>query len=246
MRKKEEDNNKFLTNWNEVMNILANENKLNARCITQKCSSTHQAQTKMHYVILNELKHEMVEHEDELKKHDAFMQKKEKELAIAKGELENAKKKVNIAENTLSEAKKFHDSLEAEKAYLEQLIVQGQKIAKKMSRVVLIHESAEMIKKKINNYQLGLIVVNKCDDKGFIKDIVKPDRIVKSEELIEWYLQVPYEFKGKYNEKEEKSILAYCNLVMNVVSKIDDPSRIKLLYCNEDIAKILKMNGIKV
>ena len=246
-RNKQVEHNEFLTTFIEMTDFLENaelQGNLNVRKVIRKLNG-YQETIQMNNGSVEELEHQVIEREDELQKHDVFMKNKEYELAMAKIELENAKKKVNTIGNSLSEAKKFHNNLEVEKNDLQLLIAKQKKLGEKMSRVILLHKSAEEMKKRISNYQLGIIVVNKCDNNGYIKDVVKPDRIVVSEELENFIIHIPYDLE-KYNEKEQESIIAYCKLVANVMAHMDDYSRIKLLYCNEDIARILRMNGIGV
>ena len=245
-RKHEVEHDEFLTKFIEMTDFLdkaACENNLNVRKSIRETSG-HQDTIQMNRESIEELEQQVAENEGELQKHDEFMRKREQELEIAKMELESAKRKVNTLERSLSEAKKFHNNLETEKTDMQLLIEKQKKFGEKLSRIVLLHKSSEKIKRKINNYQLGIIVVNSCDNNGYIKDVVKPDIIVKPKDVIDFSIQVPYNFEEKYNEKEKESIIKYCNLVMNVVSHVDDYSRIKLLYCNEDIAKILEMNGV--
>lgn len=238
MRKRKNDaveHNEFLTKLTEMTDFLNNvaESNLNVRSTMRKLTG-YQEILQMYNENMGMLEKKVTEYDDELQKHDEFMKRKKNELEFAKMELESVKKKVNTIEQSLSEAKRFHNNLEVEKKDIQLLIEKQKKFGGRMSRVVLLHKSSEKIKKQINNYQLGIIVVNSCDNNGYIKDTVKPDRIVKHEELTNFFIQVPYDFEEKYNEKEKESIRAYCNLVANVVSCIDDDSRIKLLYCNED------------
>ncbi|MEI3392541.1 MAG: hypothetical protein V8R39_05640 [Clostridia bacterium] len=245
-RKNEVEHDEFLTKFIEMTNWLdkaACENNLHVRDAIREMNS-YQEEIKMNQEGIEELEQQVAENESELQKHDEFMKKRENELETAKMELESAKRKVNTLERSLSEAKKFHNNLETEKNDIQLLIEKQKKFGERLSRIVLLHKSSEKIKRKINNYQLGIMVVNICDNNGYIKDVVKPDIIVKPEEAVNFFMRVPYNFEEKYSEKEKESILAYCSLVMNVVSHMDDYSRIKLLYCNEDIAKILKMNGV--
>lgn len=245
-RKNEVEHDEFITEFIKMTDFLENaacENNLHARDAMREVNR-YQEEIQMNQEGIKELEKQIAEHESELQKHDKFMMKREQELEIAKIELEGAKRKVNTLERSLSEAKKFHNNLETEKTDMQLLIEKQKKFGEKLSRIVLLHKSSEKIKRKINNYQLGIIVVNSCDNNGYIKDVVKPDIIVKPKDVIDFSIQVPYNFEEKYNEKEKESIIKYCNLVMNVVSHIDDQSRIKLLYCNEDIAKILEMNGV--
>lgn len=245
-RKNEVEHDEFLTKFIEMTNWLdkaACENNLHVRDAIREMNS-YQEEIKMNQEGIEELEQQVAENESELQKHDEFMKKRENELETAKMELESAKRKVNTLERSLSEAKKFHNNLETEKNDIQLLIEKQKKFGERLSRIVLLHKSSEKIKRKINNYQLGIMVVNICDNNGYIKDVVKPDIIVKPEEAVNFFMRVPYDFEEKYSEKEKESILAYCSLVMNVVSHMDDYSRIKLLYCNEDIAKILKMNGV--
>lgn len=245
-RKNEVEYDEFLTKFIEMTNWLdkaACENNLHVRDAIREMNS-YQEEIKMNQEGIEELEQQVAENESELQKHDEFMKKRENELETAKMELESAKRKVNTLERSLSEAKKFHNNLETEKNDIQLLIEKQKKFGERLSRIVLLHKSSEKIKRKINNYQLGIMVVNICDNNGYIKDVVKPDIIVKPEEAVNFFMRVPYNFEEKYSEKEKESILAYCSLVMNVVSHMDDYSRIKLLYCNEDIAKILKMNGV--
>ena len=244
--KNEVEHDEFLTKFIEMTNWLdkaACENNLHVRDAIREMNS-YQEEIKMNQEGIEELEQQVAENESELQKHDEFMKKRENELETAKMELESAKRKVNTLERSLSEAKKFHNNLETEKNDIQLLIEKQKKFGERLSRIVLLHKSSEKIKRKINNYQLGIMVVNICDNNGYIKDVVKPDIIVKPEEAVNFFMRVPYNFEEKYSEKEKESILAYCSLVMNVVSHMDDYSRIKLLYCNEDIAKILKMNGV--
>lgn len=245
-RKNEVEHDEFLTKFIEMTNWLdkaACENNLHVRDAIREMNS-YQEEIKMNQEGIEELEQQVAENESELQKHDEFMKKRENELETAKMELESAKRKVNTLERSLSEAKKFHNNLETEKNDIQLLIEKQKKFGERLSRIVLLHKSSEKIKRKINNYQLGIMVVNICDNNGYIKDVVKPDIIVKPEEAVNFFMRVPYNFEEKYSEKEKESILAYCSLVMNVVSHMGDYSRIKLLYCNEDIAKILKMNGV--
>lgn len=245
-RKNEVEHDEFLTKFIEMTNWLdkaACENNLHVRDAIREMNS-YQEEIKMNQEGIEELEQQVAENESELQKHDEFMKKRKNELETAKMELESAKRKVNTLERSLSEAKKFHNNLETEKNDIQLLIEKQKKFGERLSRIVLLHKSSEKIKRKINNYQLGIMVVNICDNNGYIKDVVKPDIIVKPEEAVNFFMRVPYNFEEKYSEKEKESILAYCSLVMNVVSHMDDYSRIKLLYCNEDIAKILKMNGV--
>lgn len=249
MRKRKNDageHNEFLAMMTRMMDLFDNaacEISLDVRNAMRRIEG-YQETRQVYNKSIESLEQQITEHEDELQKHVEFIKKKEQELAIAKIELESVKKKVNTIEQSLSEAKRFHNNLEIEKTDIQILREKQKKFVGRMSKVVVIHKSSEKIKKQINKYQLGIIVVNSCDNNGYI-NTVKPDRIVKPEELTKFFIQVPYDFEEKYNEKEKESIRAYCNLVANVVSCIDDDSRIKLLYCNEDIAKILKLNGIE-
>lgn len=245
-RKDEVEHNGFLTKFIELTDFLDNaacESNLNVRNAIRELSD-YQDTIKMNNESVEELEQKVAEYEGELQKHDEFMKKRENDLETAKIELESVKRKINTIKQSLSEAKKFHNNLETQKNDMQQLIEKTKKLGERMSRVVLLHKSSEKMKRKINTYQLGIIVVNSCDNNGYIKDDVKPDIIVKPEDVVDFFIQVPYDFEEKYSEKEKESILAYCSLVMNVVSHMDDYSRIKLLYCNEDIAKILKMNGV--
>lgn len=245
-RKNEVEHDEFLTKFIEMTNWLdkaACENNLHVRDAIREMNS-YQEEIKMNQEGIEELEQQVAENESELQKHDEFMKKRENELETAKMELESAKRKVNTLERSLSEAKKFHNNLETEKNDIQLLIEKQKKFGERLSRIVLIHKSSEKIKRKINNYQLGIMVVNICDNNGYIKDVVKPDIIVKPKDVVNFFMRVPYNFEEKYSEKEKESILAYCSLVINVISHVDDYSRIKLLYCNEDIAKILEMNGV--
>lgn len=245
-RKNEVEHDEFLTKFIEMTNWLdkaACENNLHVRDAIREMNS-YQEEIKMNQEGIEELEQQVAENESELQKHDEFMKKRENELETAKMELESAKRKVNTLERSLSEAKKFHNNLETEKNDIQLLIEKQKKFGERLSRIVILHKTSEKIKRKINNYQLGIMVVNSCDNNGYIKDVVKPDIIVKQKDVIDFSIQVPYDFEEKYNEKEKESIIKYCNLVINVISHVDDYSRIKLLYCNEDIAKILEMNGV--
>ena len=241
------EHDEFITEFIKMADFLENaacENNLQVRDAIREANN-YQEEIKMNQEGIEELEKQVAEHESELQKHDEFMRKRENELETAKIELESVKRKINTIEQSLSEAKKFHNNLETEKTDMQLLIEKQKKFGEKLSRIVLLHKSSEKIKRKINNYQLGIMVVNICDNTGYIKDVVKPDIIVKPKDVVNFFMRVPYNFEEKYSEKEKESILAYCNLVINVISHVDDYSRIKLLYCNEDIAKILKMNGVE-
>ena len=203
----------------------------------------YQTWNEIHKSTLNEIKFKENLINGEIALHDVFMESKNDELSIAMQELERAKKNVAIIEMSLAEAKKFHKKLEAEKS--EMAIARDiiQKLNARISKITLIHESAKDMKKTVNDYQLSIMVVNECDFNGYIKDI-NPDIIVKSTELVDLCVHVPYDFEEKYDEEQRKSIRNYCNLVANVAMKVDDYTRIKLLFSNKDIATILKMNGI--
>lgn len=245
-RKHEVEHDEFITEFIKMTDFLENaacENNLHARDAIREVNS-YQEEIKMNQEGIEELEQQVAENESELQKHDEFMKKRENELETAKMELESAKRKVKTLEWSLSEAKKFHNNLETEKNDIQLLIEKQKKFGERISRIVLLHKSSEKMKRKINNYQLGIMVVNSCDNNGYIKDVVKPDIIVRPKDVVNFFMQVPYDFEEKYSKKEKESILAYCSLIMNVVSHIDDYSRIKLLYCNEDIAKILEMNGV--
>lgn len=240
------EHDEFITEFIKMADFLDNavcESNLNVRDAIREVNS-YQEEIQMNKKGMEELEKQVAEHESEIQKHDEFMKKRENELETAKMELESAKRKVNTLERSLSEAKKFHNNLETEKNDIQLLIEKQKKFGERLSRIVILHKSSEKIKRKINNYQLGIIVVSSCDNNGYIKDVVKPDIIVKPKDVVNFFMRVPYDFEEKYSEKEKESILAYCNLVINVISHVDDYSRIKLLYCNEDIAKILEMNGI--
>ena len=165
----------------------------------------------------------------------------QEEIQMNKKGMEELEKQVAEHESEIQK----HDEFMKERENEFQLLIEKQKkFGERLSRIVILHKSSEKIKRKINNYQLGIIVVSSCDNNGYIKDVVKPDIIVKPKDVVNFFMRVPYDFEEKYNEKEKESIVKYCNLVINVISHVDDYSRIKLLYCNEDIAKILEMNGI--
>lgn len=194
-----------------------------------------------------EIEAKETELEEDIEKHDVFMKNKENDLTIAKRELEIAKKKVKTIEKSLSEARMFHNSLEMQKNDLQLFKEKQKKIGEKILRVVLIHKSAKDMPKKLKEYQLSIIVANSCDYDEYVKNVVRPDVVVEPTKLIPLINQKPYDFDEKYDEKERQSIITYCNLVANVAMNMEDySSRVRLLYRNEDIAKILKMNGIEI
>ena len=252
-RKKEEPINEAivsLTKLNEELEELQTlcftENKEMIARHTIRNLIGYEFWPNMHEESIITIDEEETRIDSEIERHNEFMEAQRKELEFTKQELERAKKNVAVIERNLDNAKIFHNNLEAEKAELEETRDVIFKLDSKLTMIVLLHQSAEEMKRSVNQFQLGIMVVNECDNMGYIKDVVKPDIVVKQADLIKFYLNVPYDFENKYNEKQKESIISYCNLVVNVVSHLDGEnySRIKLLYCNEDIARILKMNGV--
>lgn len=178
--------------------------------------------------------------QEDLNKHEFFVDVKEEEHKKAIKELEEARKKVDKAKKILEEAKKYHKELEKKLTDMSEKERNLQKMLKQGELLTLVHRSASNT--GIAEYQMSIIIINKCDQVEL--ELLMPDVVVKANELEHLIDILPYDFKEKYNTGEQNSIIKYCELVANVKMAVDDDRKVKLLYSNSDIAQILKLNGI--
>ena len=190
---------------------------------------------------INGMEQQKVGLEKTISEHDQFVEKRKKELEDAKKRLEKMKQEVVKLEKYVAETKQYNHQLKHEKETMEEDIKNIKKILVRSEQISLVHSSA--ILSSIIEYQLSIMVVTECDNPKL--EIFRPDIIVQANQLEKLIFKMPYNFENGYSPEQQESIINYCELVANTLMSVEDSSKVKLLYNNPDIKKILTMNGIE-
>ena len=179
--------------------------------------------------------------EADIKKHEEFIEDKQSEYNEAKEEYEKSLAKLNKAREKLLAAKDYHKKLEENFDSANNELNVQQKIRADMDKIILLHPTASLI--QVHRYQVAKIIVNDCDAEIF--EGLMPDEVCDTNRLEHLINIFPANFEKKYVESARESIIKYCELVANViVCKENENVQIIALFNNDDIAKILKLNGL--
>lgn len=168
---------------------------------------------------------------------------KSQEVSLAENDVKKAKEALATAESNLDKVAK---SFCKQKKILERIgedieeskdrIAMINEMLEKSYDIVLVHKTASL--KQLMENQWGVFYVTKQDEEFFKRMQILPDKVV-SEVKANFVSKFPYGFCDK-NSEYKKSIIEFCEMVINFAMEY---SSIKVLYSNEDIAKILQMNG---
>lgn len=158
-------------------------------------------------------------------------------------QLEKIKKSIAEQKQQLEKYNKtyehFQKTMKKKKEALEEL----ENCMNEIKTIVLVHPTANI--GELAHYSFSMIYVTK-QDRSVFKDL-KPDDIFEySEENKLIFLPQYYSYLlgEKYDDDAKRSILDYCEMVAHVKKNEDKNVNVVTLFHNEDIANILKVNGI--
>lgn len=115
--------------------------------------------------------------------------------------------------------------------------------SEKINTVALVHPTCNI--KELIYYDFSIIHVTKQDRRTF--KLLRPDEIFEFSEddclivLPQYYSDY---LKEHYDSSAERSIMAYCEMVAHRKMEMDKDVNIVTLFNNEDIQKILEINGL--
>ena len=115
--------------------------------------------------------------------------------------------------------------------------------SKKINTVALVHPTCSV--KELTYYGFSIIHVTKQDRRIF--KLIRPDEIFEfseSDSLIVLPQYYSDYLKEHYDSSAERSIIAYCEMVAHRKIEMDKDVNIVTLFNNEDIQKILEINGL--
>lgn len=196
----------------------------------------------LHEEMIKEEKSDIEEVQKDINIHDEFLKQKRSEYENATDELERAKRKVEQAHKNLTAAESVHGKFLLRKEKKEKELKEMKKSYKELTLTLLIHSSANFERVAIS--QMSKIIVTEYDA-DILQGLV-PDKVVKECEMENLIISIPFGLERKYDSETLKGIIAFCNLVANVKMKEEDQSKIKVIYSNQDIAEILRFNGLEV
>lgn len=178
---------------------------------------------------------------NELEKHTVFLNKKEREHLAAKEEFKKAKERLIKAEEIIMETNDFHNLLQNKLETAENNREKDKETLDQMQVMALVHLSASL--KQLQKYQLAKIAVTEADNIYLCG--IMPDIVFQAEKVDNFIEFLPKDFETRYDEETRKSILDFCNLVINVKLATPEEQKIVVLFANKDIAEILKLNGME-
>lgn len=184
---------------------------------------------------LEGLKSEYARIEDNLKVHNDFLKRREQEFKEAQKKYEDAKK-------NLETAQAFHEELiQKQQRYVEKIEQSNNRI-EQMNTIVLVHNSSTI--GRIEETKCSYFITTEADAGQMgeigLNDIFDPKEATSFVEIF------PSGFEKRHTDEEKKSIIEYCELVINVMMQESPNRKIKLLYAEPDIAEILRLNGMEI
>ena len=168
--------------------------------------------------------------EDMLQKIE-FARKKQAEIRKVIGDLQKLYRDIeNENKEIEKDIKKLNTDIEKYSSFTEEV-----------NTILLIHPTANLT--EAAKYPMAKMFVTRQDKK--ILSALKPDVVFDVSKETALITDLPWDFKGKYEISAEKSILAYCEMVANVkMSEDTSDANIIVLFNNEDIDEILRLNGV--
>jgi len=165
----------------------------------------------------------------------------EEEYNIAKQKVESAEKLLLEAKKTLREAEKSKLQSENELNHINVLIEQSTEEYKSMQMVVLIHPSATF--KQISENIEGIFVATSTDAEC-LSQIGCVDKVFNDEER--YKIDTTAEFIKKYpmSLQELNSIINFVSMV--ITCYINSGTSFKVIYSNDAIDELLRINGFKL
>lgn len=213
---------------------------LNQRMVLRANIPSHEAITQVQKIRIEQIEIEKEAKESDLIEHDNFIAKKKKEVEDAQKEFDEAKRKLDEAKKRLSSANNYHGGLQEQVSKCNSILEIEQKNLELMHYIALVHPTASL--KKLHEVQVAKFIVTK-NDFEFLKSIY-PDEVFDPDKAERFVEILPNDLKRKYTENQVQSIIDYCEMAINFKMLAEPEQEILLLFSNEDIAKILKSNGL--
>ena len=184
------------------------------------------------------------------------LEENKKFISDVDSEIKEAEEEVRKATEILQKKQDYRRKLIRRQEFIKNQIQEAGKTLKvlkeafyDMNNIILVHTSVTL--NQLKQYQAEDIIVSKVDSPFFFQLEKRTDGnfsidgIFEQEKNENFVTELPSNFFYKYNPSVAKSIIDYCEMVINIKLREDDSHKVILLFNNNDINKILKLNGLE-
>lgn len=158
---------------------------------------------------------------------------------------EEAEKLRDAAYLKLQKAKRLANRTECEIDEISVQLAEARKRSERMYYIVLVHKSADIARVMENCKYEQIFVTAEDSAEPDISDNLRINGIFEDEDNENFINALPYYFHNKYDEKDQKSIISFCEMIIYFKMKNDDDKVIPI-FSNQDISAILKLNGLEI